>query len=408
VRWLRYDDLVPEFFQPILAEALAAPDLEVSEVVPVDAEMGTSIITELTSRGVGPKAVGLYPLRLEYEVGGEASVIDVVAKVKPLDEEVILEGNKVASLCGGDLARTYSRWRDWTGFKDTHTRELAINRLSEPALQAVLPRCYGVHEDHEREAYVIVMERLEHDVILKDSAEDPSGWTPDLVDAALRGIAGVHAAWLGREDELLAEGWLGRVVDAETMGEMRELWYALAEHNAREYPKWVDEFSLLRLNDTIARIDGWWAELESMPRTLVHNDFNPRNIALRADGRRLVAYDWELATIHVPQRDLAELLAFVLPPDVDEATVAHHVEVHRHALEAASGTRLDRDLWRRGYRLALRDFVITRMQMYLMGHASRDYKFLPRVVETVKRLVDIEAEDDALRHAGDAVDRTAQ
>ena len=141
-----------------------------------------------------------------------------------------------------------------------------------------------------------------------------------------------------------------------------------------------------------------------MPRTLVHNDFNPRNIALRAEGRQLVAYDWELATIHLPQRDLAELLAFVLPPDVDQATVEHHVEVHRHAVEAASGTELDRAQWRRGYRLALRDFVITRMGMYLMGHSQRDYAFLPRVVETVKRLVDIEAEDDALRHA-DEVDR---
>ena len=405
VRWLHLDDLVPEFFQPMLAEALAAPDLQVSEVVPVDTEMGSSIITELTARGVGPKLVGLYPLRLAYECAGEAGYVDVVAKVKPLDEEVILEGNKVASVGGGPLARAYSAWRDWTGFKDTHTRELAIYRCPEPRLQRVLPRVYGVHEDPDREAYVIVMERLDRDVILKDSADDPSGWTSEFVDAALRGIADVHAIWLGREQELIDEGWLGRFLDARKMTEMRDLWYALAEHNAREYPHWIDEFSLLRINDAIARIDRWWGEIEELPRTLVHNDFNPRNIALRADGRQLVAYDWELATLHLPQRDLAELLAFVLPPDVDEATVEHHVEVHRHALAAASGMALDRDRWRRGYRLALRDFALTRVQMYLMGHAQREYAFLPRLVATTKRLVDIEAEGDALRHARDEVDR---
>lgn len=407
VRWLRFEDLVPDFFQPMLARALAAPDLEVSEVIPVDAEMGTSIISELTARGVGPKLVGVYPLRLAYESGGEADVVDVVAKVKPLDEEVILESNKVASLCGGELAREYSRWRDWTGFKDTHTRELAIYRHSEPRLKRVLPRVYGVHEDPEREAYVIVMERLERDVILKDSADDPGEWAPEFVDAALRGIADVHGVWLGREEELVRGGWLGRVMTAAKMAEMSELWYRLAEHNANEYPHWIDQFSLLRINDAIARIGEWWGELEAMPRALVHNDFNPRNIALRARDRRLVAYDWELATLHLPQRDLAELLAFVLPPDVDEATVEHHVEVHRRALETASGVELDRDRWRRGYRLALRDFLITRMQMYIMGHSQREYAFLPRVVETVKRLVDIEAEGDALRDAGDVVDRTA-
>jgi hypothetical protein len=334
-------------------------------------------------------------------------VIDVVAKVKPLDEEVIIEAGKIASLCGGDLARTYARWRDWTGFKDTHTRELAIYRTTDPRLRNVLPRVYGVHEDPEREAYVIVMERLDETVMLKDSADDPSGWTAELVDAALRGIADVHAIWLGREDDLLAEGWLGRVLDADRMVELQELWYALADHNATEYPEWIDTFSLLRLKDAIAHIDSWWREIEGMPRTLVHNDFNPRNIALRRDTRQLVAYDWELATLHLPQRDLAELLAFVLPPDVDEATVEHHVEVHRKALATASGTDLDPELWRRGYRLALRDFVTTRMQMYLMGHAQREYAFLERVVPTVRRLVDIEAEGDALRDTETDIDLTA-
>ena len=47
------------------------------------------------------------------------------------------------------------------------------------------------------------------------------------------------------------------------------------------------------------------------------------------------------------------------------------------------------------------------MQLYLMGHSQREYAFLPRVVETVKRLVDIEAEGDALKGADSAIDRTA-
>ena len=49
---------------------------------------------------------------------------------------------------------------------------------------------------------------------------------------------------------------------------------------------------------------------------LIHNDFNPRNLALRREvgGWRLCAYDWELATIGVPQHDCAEFLCFVLPP----------------------------------------------------------------------------------------------
>ena len=131
-----------------------------------------------------------------------------------------------------------------------------------------------------------------------------------------------------------------------------------------------------------------------MPRTLVHNDFNPRNIALRADGLQLVAYDWELATIHVPQRDLAELLAFTMPRDVEAQRIEHHVELHRTALEQAAGVDLDPGLWRRGYRLALRDFSLTRLQLYIMAHTQRHYDFLDDLVHVVKRLIRIDGERD--------------
>jgi aminoglycoside phosphotransferase (APT) family kinase protein len=144
--------------------------------------------------------------------------------------------------------------------------------------------------------------------------------------------------------------------------------------------------------DTIPR---WWPELEAMPRTLIHNDFNPRNICLRMDpcgddGLRLVAYDWELATIRVPQRDLAELLCFTLQTPIDPATVDRLVELHRRSLESESGRALHPAAWRRGYALSLRDFMVTRATLYLMAHTFRDYRFLCRVLETTRALLENE------------------
>jgi hydroxymethylglutaryl-CoA reductase (NADPH) len=235
-----------------------------------------------------------------------------------------------------------------------------------------------------------VMERLGEDVALLDAVDEPERWTTAAVDRALRGIASVHAVWLGRERELLAEGWLGAVMSAERMAEMRALWLALAEHNAAEHPALIDPATGALIAELAADVGDWWAELESMPRTLVHNDFNPRNIALRRDGR-LVAYDWELATVGIPQRDLAELLAFTLPPSVGQSAVDHHLEVHRAALAAATGTLIDPEHWRRGYELALWDLLTTRLQLYLMAHTQREYPFLDRAVATAKRLWALES-----------------
>jgi hypothetical protein len=270
-------------------------------------------------------------------------------------------------------------------------RELGVYESAAGALRDVMPRLYGIHRDPEREAYLLALEDITSaGAMLLGSGDEVSGWDTAEVDAALTGIAGAHAVWLGREPELLEQAWLGPVPSTATALEMAELWRAIARYAAGAFPKWVDDGTMALIEPALDQIAEWWPELEAMPRTLVHGDFSPRNIALRPDRSTLVAYDWELATLHVPQRDLAELLAFVLTPQVDAAVVEHHVETHRAALSRAAGVELDPRVWRRGYRLALRDFIMSRLSLFLIGHAERSYPFLHRVVPTVRRLVDIE------------------
>ena len=129
-----------------------------------------------------------------------------------------------------------------------------------------------------------------------------------------------------------------------------------------------------------------------MPRTLIHNDFNPRNVALRptAEGPQLCAYDWELATLHLPQRDFAEFLSFVLSPNATEAEVDHYVGVHRRALEEAAGVTISEEDSRFAYRRGLQDFAITRLAMYMMAHTFRHYGFMERLAKTTRSLIRIE------------------
>ena len=194
--------------------------------------------------------------------------------------------------------------------------------------------------------FLVVLERLDGNVEFLDSVDTPEVWTTEPLETAIIGITGAHAHWLGREAELLgADSWVGR--DDETPG-MLPLWRAMYDQYRIDFPQWVDDATYDRATAVIDATPTWWAELVAMPRTLVHNDFNPRNIALRK-GSGLVAYDWELATVQVPQRDLVDLLAHVLGPDASPESVDHFVEFQRRALESASGITLDADVWRRGY-----------------------------------------------------------
>jgi aminoglycoside phosphotransferase (APT) family kinase protein len=361
-------------------------------VQPIEAALGSSIITELTARKVD-KLLGLVPLTLRHRGARGDGALDVIAKVKPLDDEVALIAGSMATMCGGQLAAHYNRFRRRVGFAGCHTRELGIYGQTDPRFTRHVPRIYGTVSDEAREAYVVVMERLAGGVVLKDSADDVSGWTRDAIAAALRGIAEVHAVWLGREEELVAQPWLGTVLTASELVEMVPLWEALAAHAANEFPELVDGATLSRWLELVRSARDWAPELERMPRTLIHNDFNPRNLCLRdgADGLRLCAYDWELATLQVPQHDLAEFLCFVLSPETEKAEVDEYVELHRRALEAASGVALDPIAWRRGYALSLRDLAINRVAQYLMSHTFRHYGFVERVVPTLWHLLSREA-----------------
>ena len=128
--------------------------------------------------------------------------------------------------------------------------------------------------------------------------------------------------------------------------------------------------------------------MEDSPRTLIHNDFNPRNIALRLTDRglELCAYDWELATVGIPQVDLAEFLCFVLSPDVDEDAAVGWVERHRAALARATGASIDAGQWHAAFRAALANLLIDRLAFYTMINRVKPQAYLPRIVATWWRL----------------------
>jgi hydroxymethylglutaryl-CoA reductase (NADPH) len=400
VQWFLAKDLNAEFLTPGMRRYFEDETLVVDAVEPQETfEMGSSIITELTARKVD-KFVGLLPLNVRYHSpsnGQLAGTVDVIAKVKPIDKEVILMVNSMAGMCAPGLREAHDRFKDKTGAAGCHVRELALYNQTDPRIIRHMPTVYDTYQDDGREAYVVIMEQLS-DVLLKDSADDVSGWETAHIDAALEGIAQVHSIWYGRTEALAEEPWIGQVHTTASMIEMSDLWEHLGVHASEEFPEWVTDRDLELHRQLVRRIFKWWHEIELMPKTLIHNDFNPRNICLRrsddpqdSHGYRLCAYDWELATIHLPQHDLAELLSFVLSPDASKEVVGHHVEVHRKALEKATGQAIDSEQWRRGFNLSLYDLAVNRSMLYIMAHTFRHYPFMERVTRTLRHLVRMES-----------------
>src|SRR4029453_9926691 len=98
---------------------------------------------------------------------------------------------------------------------------------------------------------------------LRDSADTPGTWTEEYLDAAVRGIASIHAIWYQREDDLRAQPWLGRVQTAADVIEMKDLWSDLSIHAAQEFSDWFSQSDLILRQNLIDTLPEWWPQIEA-------------------------------------------------------------------------------------------------------------------------------------------------
>jgi aminoglycoside phosphotransferase (APT) family kinase protein len=163
---------------------------------------------------------------------------------------------------------------------------------------------------------------------------------------------------------------------------MRPFWKALADNARPMFDRWAGPELATIQQSVIDSVGQWRPWAEAQPQTLIHNDFNPRNILLRpvAGTVEVCAFDWELATVGIPQRDIAEFLCFALDPEAAEQQAP--VWIERVRLAYAEGDRpIDARQWRRGFVAALNELLIDRLAMYAMLHRVRPQPFLPRVTQ---------------------------
>jgi Phosphotransferase enzyme family len=377
----------PAFVERLLRKHLDDPGLRVREHRLVSSRSDHSIVGELTSWR-HQRRTGLFEYAVTFERGNRQHTLALFVKAKPADWEVIDVAETVGSVCDPALGKALADHGNRLPIRGGHLRELAVYEEAGALIRGHMPECYGAWRDDEKREWGLALERLE-EVALIDSSDEPGAWSPSHIDTAIAGLANIHAEWYGRHAELLQRPWIGPVPSRATALEMTPLWRVLGQHAAPYLALWTTPAIVSTQRELIESIGDRWSTIDRSPRTLIHNDFNTRNIALRRTGGtalELCAYDWELATVGIPQSDLAELLCFVLSPDVAEDEAVRWVERHRAALALATGASIDAGEWRAAFGAALADLLVNRLAFYVMINRVKPQPFLPRVVNTWWRL----------------------
>jgi Phosphotransferase enzyme family len=260
---------------------------------------------------------------------------------------------------------------------DCHTRELHVYTLARsgaPSLRAITPAIARIWLDPAAQIYAVVMELLD-DVRHASTLHDLDVWLPADLDCALGQIARVHGDFLCQIDPAAPPPWLlpfAQLHNASLLPYQAEL----LRYNADTFPELFTPPRVRMLEALLAASPERNRAIAARPLTLIHGDFTPRNLCLKTDeatvpgGLRLCAYDWELAQLHLPQRDVCELLCYALSPQRGwrDALPARLLHRYRTALIDASGESISPGDFSRDLALALRELATFKLLVQGFTH----------------------------------------
>ena len=369
VNWLLMSEITPGYILNYSKETFAIRSTTIKINDPATFENG--IITDLTNR-ISKKLIGFIPFT-QYKEDGTA--YEAVIKSKPLDKEVIKGLHFLASNLNVELADLIEKHQNQLEYINNHLKEIDLYRYFDANAFNITPHFIGEHIDPSREVYLFMMECLQKEKLaVFNSENEPSLWTNERIRKAIEQITKVHCHFLTEE--------VPKSVQEFDSSQAIPLYVFMNEMNQKEYVTWNQGCSFEDIQKNILPTE------TTTPKTLIHNDFNPRNIAIRND-ESLVFYDWELAVIDLPQRDIVELLSFTLGADFEESLFVEYIRYHHQLFETSSHSSIELKAWIDDTITAAYQYQYTRVAFYLTGKVLMDYSFVERVFKTTNRMIQI-------------------
>lgn len=366
------------FVENLMQEQDPKSNISVSTIRQFPVDNSASILSTLNASTTGQE-IGHFGLEVNFFRNEKPQKRKMVMKVKPHGKVTASMLTGLSEICGASLSNVYRKHESLTGFSNTHMRELEVYKKKPSPLQ---PEIFGMSVDRESEIFIILMEYLE-DVELLNSVMNPEDWTREYIEGALLQIAQWHSSNMNLSNKLDMQYWNEDVPGKDYMVQLQPLWRSLLQQASTTLPELYTQENKAMLERAIEKVPDYWSEIQKMPKTLIHNDFNPRNICFkRKNGQPyLCLYDWELATFHVPQYDVVEFLSFVLTPENYKKRL-DYVEFYRNEINQLTGEFSDVEEFKKGFAFAALDFGLHRLGMYVMAHSVSPYPFLPRVLHS--------------------------
>lgn len=372
ISWLLRSEVNADFVE----QNLNYLDKKIKEIRFLDkGRMDNGILTQLTNK-VSKKLIGFIQFEVETEEGEN---LPMLLKSKALGDEVLDGLHFMASNVSVELADKLLAYKNKLEYGQSHLTEIAVYEALKANNYVFMPTLYGTMQNKEREIYLLLTEQLkEENLLLFNSEDSPEKWTWEHKKACIDAIHEVHKAFPANEKSM---------EDVTQFNPIKavELYHIFIAVNRKDYDYLDMEGRFLQMADWLAD----WEENGITYKTnlsLVHNDYNPRNIAIRNNSKPCI-YDWELAYYSAPQRDIFEFSAFTLTEVFTKESLLELLDYH-YAKMRKINTDYSWTDYLEDFRTAGRIFIITRVNFYLSGSTLVNYSFIERVFKVSNVMLD--------------------
>ncbi|MDX1446366.1 phosphotransferase [Lishizhenia sp.] len=365
VDWIQWNELNSDFITAVIRPYLSETPREI-ELHKGELEKG--ILMNICRR-VTNKLIGFIPLSIETSKGEQKILI----KSKAKDIEVIKGLHMMSASIDPKLSDLLSNHKDHLEYVNSHLKELLIPHEIHQLNGDGTPKYFGHILHNQREIFMLFQEFLDANTMhLMDSENKPWLWSKPLTKNVIDVINQIHLLFKNK-DSLLEKVAVKQHLIAQT----------------EEVHRCMIDILIMEYGEHYKVLNQFLDELIEGPQTqvhmtLVHNDFNPRNIAIRKNGEPVI-YDWELSVIDYPQRDVVEFLSFVLEEDFSADQLMHWIEYHYQISESETSF----EDWKNITLLSIKKYIVTRIVFYKTANVVMNLKFVDRIYANAMRMLQI-------------------
>jgi hydroxymethylglutaryl-CoA reductase (NADPH) len=376
VSWLLKSEITPEFLNPLVPNLLNNEHI-VSLSWRDQHQLENGIITNIT-RKISNKLIGFIPLHIQLSNGSDDRIL---IKSKALDSEVIKGLHLISASIDTALADLIKLHQKQLEYNQCHLKETVIYEYLQQAGFVAMPKYLGKYTHTQREIHLLIQEwiKTEH-IALSNSENHPENWTDDWIQVSLSSIQTAHKVL-----ESLPQSrpdLFNEFKPWHSLNLYGKLMNILIEECAD-----IDHIEALQdINDSLLTLESDHAAVR-WPKSLIHNDFNPRNVLMRNSGMPCI-YDWELAMIDFPQRDIIEFLSFVLPEDFSAQSLMLYLKEHYQEIvqRKGPGHELGFEEYLKATEMAIKTYICCRVSFYEVSGIVAKYDFSPRILAVSLRM----------------------